>query len=331
MAVSTILGNEQKSTFYKILEYGIRASSGHNTQPWKFKINENSIEVHPNFARELPVADINHRELYISLGCAVENICIASNEFGYNNEMEIKQRDSSKFIEIHLRKSLVKQNPLFSQIEKRQTNRSIYKSKIISNEIIEILKKVKVKKPVSLYYYKNGDKDFSAIAEFVYRGNEILFSNRPFIIELLNWTRFNSKHIKQNNDGLAHDVIGSPSLPKWLGKVIIGSFLNPKTQNNSERKKINSSSHLVLFATKENTIKDWILTGRELERFLLKNTELEIAVAYVNQPCQVNDLAVKIQNNISIDNEFPMVILRIGYSNQMPYSKRKVLNEVIIE
>ena len=331
MTVSTILVNGQNSNFLKMLEYAIKAPSGHNTQPWKFKVNENSIEVYPNFDQELPIADSNHRELYISLGCAVENICIASNEFGYSYETEIKQQDSLKYIKINLKKSVITTNPLFSQIDKRQTNRSVYKSKTIPKDTISLLEKTELEKPVSIYFYENGDNRYSTLAEYVYRGNEILFSDKSFKKELLEWTRFNSKHIQERKDGLAYNVIGSPSLPQWLGKPIVSSFLKPKTQNKSDRKKINSSSHFVLFTTKENTIEDWILTGRTLERFLLKSSELEIAVAYVNQPCQVSSLSKEVQEKMPIDNEFPMLLLRIGYADEMPYAERKNLEKVIIE
>lgn len=331
MTLSTVLVNRQNSDFLKMLEYGIKAPSGHNTQPWKFKVSENYIEVYPNFDKELPVVDDNHRELYISIGCAVENICIAADEFGYHHETRIVEQDSLCFIRISLQKSSATSNSLFSQIDKRQTNRSVYKSKIISTDTITILQRTEINQPVSVYFYKNGDKAFTILAGFVYRGNEILFNNRAFKNELLDWIRFNSKDIQQHKDGLAYNVLGSPSLPKWIGKLIVGSFLKSGTQNKSEKEKINSSSHLVLFTIKENTPENWILTGQALERFFLKCTELGIAVAFSNQPCEVRSLAEEAREQMPINKGFPMLLLRIGYADPMPYSVRKTLNEVIIE
>jgi nitroreductase len=331
MKLSTVLTNGQNPDFLKILEYGIKAPSGHNTQPWKFKVNENGIEVYANFDKELPVVDGNHRELYISLGCAVENICIAADEFGYRHETKIVQQDSLCFINIILQKFSGVPNPLFSQIDKRQTNRSVYKSKIISTDIIAILEKTEIRQPVSVYFYKNGDRNFATLAEFVYRGNEILFSSEAFKNELLDWMRFNPKDIQQSNDGLAYNVLGSPSLPKWLGKLIVGSFLKPKTQNKSEKRKIDSSSHLVLFTTKENTPENWILAGVAMERFFLTCSALGIAVTFLNQPCEVSSLAEELRSQMPINNEFPMLLLRMGYADPMPNSVRKTLDEVIIE
>ena len=331
MVLSTILANGQNPDFLKMVEYGIKAPSGHNTQPWKFRLNENSIDVYPNFSKELPVIDVNHRELYISLGCAVENICIASNEFGYSCQTEIIKQDSLSFIRIELQKSEVDKNPLFDQIDKRQTNRSVYKSKSIQTNAIDELKKLNIKKPVSIYFYPKGESDFSKLCEFIYRGNEMLFTDKDFKIELLDWMRFNSGHAQKERDGLAYNVIGSPSLPKWIGRPVVNSFLTPKTQNKTEKEKLNSSSHLVLIATQENTVDNWILAGIILERFFLKCTELGISVAFSNQPCEVNTLADEVRKQIAIDNNYPMLLMRIGYADPMPYSVRKELKDVIIE
>ena len=88
-----VLGNinihAQNPDFLFMVEYAIKAPSGHNTQPWLFRINENSIEIHPNFDRALPVVDFDNRELFISLGCALENLCITALEKGYDYDVEL--------------------------------------------------------------------------------------------------------------------------------------------------------------------------------------------------------------------------------------------------
>lgn len=331
MVFSTTLATGQNHDFLKMVEYGIKAPSGHNTQPWKFKLNENSIEIYPNFSKELPVVDENHRELYISLGCAVENICIAANKLGYSSKFEIIEQDSFSFIRVELQKSDVDKNPLFAQIDMRQTNRNTYNSKVIHTSVIDKLKKVNCEKSVSIYLYQKGGDDFSKLCELIYKGNEILYTNQKFKIELLDWMRFNSKHIQTKKDGLAYDVLGVPSMPKWLGKPLVKSFLTPKAQNKTEKKKLNSSSHLVLIATQENTVENWILAGITLERFFLKCTELGISLAFSNQPCEVSVVADEVRKEIDINDYYPMLLMRIGYAEPMPYSTRKELNDVIIE
>ncbi len=331
MISSSVLLKGQNSDFLKMLEYGMKAPSGHNTQPWKFKINKNNIEVYPNFEQELPIVDKPHRELFISLGCAVTNICITANQLGYAYQREIIQKNKEIFIRINLNKELANKNPLFQQIDKRQTNRSVYKNKLLSQDTIDKLRKLRINPPVSIYFYQKGTEDFNKLSDFVYEGNRILFNNKDFKSELLDWIRFNQKDIENNKDGLAYNVLGSPSLPKWIGRPVVRSFLKPKSQNKTEREKILSSSHLVLIASSENNPENWILAGEALELFFLKCTELGVAVAFCNQVCEVETLSQKLRKEMNINNNYPMLLMRVGYSDKMPYSVRRPLEDVMIQ
>jgi hypothetical protein len=79
-----------KEDFNFLVECAVKAPSGHNTQPWKFENAANEIIIHPDFKRALPVVDADNYELYISLGCALENMLIAAKQKGYNEEAWIK-------------------------------------------------------------------------------------------------------------------------------------------------------------------------------------------------------------------------------------------------
>src|SRR5574341_2278826 len=84
----------------ELVRYATLAASGHNTQPWKFAVKANVIEIHPDYARRLPVVDPNDRELWISLGCALENLLIAARAAGY--APEVIYPDGADFIHIDL-------------------------------------------------------------------------------------------------------------------------------------------------------------------------------------------------------------------------------------
>ena len=50
------------------------AASSHNTQPWKFKLGKRSIGIFPDLTRRCPVVDPDDHHLFVSLGCATENL-----------------------------------------------------------------------------------------------------------------------------------------------------------------------------------------------------------------------------------------------------------------
>jgi hypothetical protein len=319
--------NDFLNDFLIMVNYAAKAPSGHNTQPWKFKIHENSIEIIPNYTKALPAVDGNNRELYISIGCALENLGIMAYHLGYTVYIE-KQNDQG--IIVNLKKSVnAIDNKLFFQIERRQTNRSVYKNEVISDDAIQQLKKTYLQESNQIYFFQIHSPAANIITEYIMKGNELQMNDIAFKEELMAWMRFNNGEIRKTNDGLTYRVMGFPSIPRLMGKPIVGSFLKPDKQNESDLKKINTSSRLVLFTTQNNTVSEWIDLGRSLQRFLLKAAELGIANAYLNPPCEIESLANELKAKLPINNEYPTLLLRIGYADIVPYSPRKSLEEIM--
>jgi len=65
-----------------LLRYAILAPSTKNSQPWAFSIQGNRIHLIADLTRSQALADPDKRELYISLGCALENLLVAAEHFG---------------------------------------------------------------------------------------------------------------------------------------------------------------------------------------------------------------------------------------------------------
>lgn len=68
-----------------LVRYAILAPSSRNTQPWRFRVEADRIVVLADRTRAQPVADRDLRELYLSLGCAVENLLVAAEQFGFRH------------------------------------------------------------------------------------------------------------------------------------------------------------------------------------------------------------------------------------------------------
>jgi hypothetical protein len=322
----------QNTDFINMVSYAIKAPSGHNTQPWLFKLSETAIEIHPDFRYTLPVVDVNNRELYISLGCAAENLCICAAEAGYKTDFSIlKDEQGIAFMSIGLEKGNAKKDPLFAQIEKRQTNKAVYKNRMIPVDTLDILKKIIRNPVVNVRYYENGTSEFNTLKDLVAQGNAIQMMDDDFKNELLSWMRFNSVQVRKNPSGISYSAMGMPAVPGFMGKPIVKSFLKPDKQNKSDKEKIDSSSYLVLFTLHQNDTDGWIILGRTLQRFLLETTRLGIASAYMNQACEVQKLATSMQSKLDLNEETPQLLLRIGYADPMPYTPRRLVEEVILK
>lgn len=317
----------QKDNFYKIINYAIKAPSGHNTQPWFFAIYENSIIITPNFERSLPAVDPNNRELFISLGCAVENLCIAANHYGYESQTDI---NSEWKITVTLNKnSEIIPDTLFEQISIRQTNRLLYNGNSIYQSILDDVIIASQTDSVKIQVFERNSLTFDILKNLVLEGNSQQLNNKNFKQELISWIRYNKKDTENTLDGLSYAVMWAPNLPKWITKPIIKFLLNSKSQNKADSKKIDSSSHLLLITSNNDLPETWVKVGIALEHLLLLLTKNGIASAYLNQPCEVENLRKKIIDELSLNDKYPQLLLRIGYAEPITYSKRKPIQEII--
>ena len=303
-----------------LTEQAVKAPSGHNTQPWIFRISEMEIDICPDYNRALPVVDPDNRELFVSLGCAAENLCIAASHKGYRTTVTVAE-DGTICIRLD-RQSDVTPSPLFAQIALRQTNRRVYDGRIIPTADIDQLRAIEVAPSVHVHFYERGTPAFNAIAELIYRGNSLQMQDDAFKAELRSWMRYNKKHRDAQHDGLSYDVFGAPNLPRFISENVIAGALNERSQNRTDRKKIASASHLILLTTRENTVEQWVALGRTLERLLLTSTAIGLAHAYLNPPNELPELTHELADTLGLPGEYPTILLRIGYAKRMPHSVR---------
>jgi hypothetical protein len=114
----------------RILLAATFAANSHNTQPWRFRVGDGVIDVLADSERGMGAADPRTRELYMSLGCAVENAVIAAADLGTPVNVEYALGgDRLPFTRLRLanRKAEARDHAdLAAAIVKRRTNRAPY-------------------------------------------------------------------------------------------------------------------------------------------------------------------------------------------------------------
>src|SRR5512145_928597 len=73
----------------RIVAAGILASNPHNSQPWIFRITSSAIDLFADTNRQIGVIDPFLREMYIGLGCALENMILAADAEGLASSLKL--------------------------------------------------------------------------------------------------------------------------------------------------------------------------------------------------------------------------------------------------
>jgi hypothetical protein len=311
----------------EIIRFATLAPSGHNTQPWKFQVQGNTIRILPDPSRRLAVVDPQDRELIISLGCALENLLLAAAQSGFTGEVVNFSADNPECIVITLTPAQAASDPLFDAIRRRQSTRSVYDSQPVPAADLAQLQAVRVEAGVAIQIFTPGP-EMEALIQLAGAGDRVQYQDKAFVEELISWLRFNDADAVKNLDGLFSKCTGNPSVPRVVGEVFV-RLGRPDETAKADENKLRSSSGIAVFTTPGDERQDWVNSGRAFERFALTATHLNLAVALMNQPLEVASLRSQLQTVLKLDAAFPQMMVRFGYAAEMPRSLRRSVEQVL--
>lgn len=309
----------------EIIRYSTLAANGHNTQPWKFVIKENGIQIHPDYTRRLQVVDPDDRELWISLGCALENLLVAAKATGY--AAEVTYPDVVEYIDVHMVTDTPQKGTMFDFIPLRQNTRSEYDGQPVKTADYDQIQNLSLEPGIVLNFASNPN-DVEKVLEYVNQGNLKQYADKAFIDELIHWLRFNKKEAVATMDGLFSRCSGNPEVPRFIGQSFV-SGTKPSQQADVDAKKLRSSAGAVLIASGIDDRTAWVRAGQVYERMALLMTSLNVKSALLNQPIEVKDVRAQFQSANGLGASLPQLLVRFGYAEALPRSLRRSVDQVL--
>jgi hypothetical protein len=310
----------------ELVRYATLAPSSHNTQCWRFAVEDKAITILPDLSRRTPAVDPDDHHLFVSLGCAAENLVQAALAHGLAGEVRFDA--ASDAVRVTLAATQARTSPLFKAIAERQCTRGDYDGKPLSNEEFRLLERAGTADGVRVLLLTERST-MEQVLDFVVQSNTAQMADPAFVKELKAWIRFSGAEAVRTGDGLYSVSSGSPSIPSWIGNLAFGWFFTPKSENDKYARQIRSSSGIAVFVGKAADKAHWVEVGRCYERFALQACALGVRNAFLNQPVEVVAVRTPFAAAFGLAGQRPDLVVRFGRGPTMPSSLRRPVHAVL--
>lgn len=315
-----------------ILGYALLAPSGHNAQPWQFRIGKQGIDV----LATTPIVslhDSKQRQFIIGIGCAIENLCIAADYFGFETTIDyLPGTTSSELIVAHVtlkrtRTCSSDSQHLIHMIPKRAMDRHGYEMTPVGGALIKDLQTT-VKQAGQTLYVFTDPEERKRLVNMVLEATHVSLDSVAFREELAS---FLLPNLTVRKVGMTGSTLGVPLPLSWLLPTLMRKK-NMATMTRAQDEKIlgQQTPAFGVIATQANTPQDWLAAGRALERVALEATKQGFVIAIWAAAIEVGAAAQTLVSMIGGRGE-PMVFFRLGQcAKKAPHSPRRTVADVIV-
>jgi hypothetical protein len=314
--------------FAFLLNYAVLAPSSHNTQPWRFCVTDEFVELYADRTRGLPVVDPDDRELLISCGAALLHLRIAMRYFGLTDVVEVlPTSDADLLARVRAdagRPTSPEIQAMFLSIQRRRTNRQAFEPREVPDSLLVDVQAAARKQAASLMVVR-GDYRRTALVDLIAAGDRAQLSNKSFRRELAAWVRPNHSDA---SDGVPGYGFGFSDVVALTGPFVIRTFDLGNFQAARDRELAEGSPVLAVLTTTGDLPVNWIAAGQALARVLLLARASRVWASFLNQPIEVESLRTQVREALDADG-YPQLILRMGYAADVRPTPRRAIEDVM--
>ena len=296
---------EEQATF--LLRYAILAPSSHNSQPWTFEVRGDEIRIAADESRWLDAADPDKRELYISVGCAVENCCVAAERFGFDPQVAYHDPESADHVATVTLGEGEPANPrpaaLFDALTTRATSHDVFDTEPLAAGARERLESLVREDDVTCHLVDDPElKD--AISELQAEADRRQMDDPEYRAELGHW--------------IGNGALGSSWLAARVGQLVVThlDIGNREAAKNSQL--VQSAPVVAVLTTAADDPTARVRTGQAFERMALLASTEDVAVHPMSQTLERPEMRERLERRLPDGAGRPQHLVRLGYADGEP-------------
>ena len=322
--VSAALGltPEQVGT---VLRAAALAPSVHNSQPWRFRVFPDRIELHADTERKLPATDPEERELRLSCGAALFNMRVALQNLGVRPLVTLLPgREAPGALAIVRRGGTMatgdEMTALFKAIPARRTNRHPFlDAPVDGRQRHALVRAAELER--SWLHVVGTREEVARLKAFVRRAHQIQLDDPGVQAELDAFTG----HRPDATDGVPPASAGfrPEAQDEWTFRDFQAHDRPPGKDYESEPLVVVLCSHT------DGALAD-LQAGQAMQRVLLAATTQGLSASFMSQPVEVRAIRDELRRALG-GVVIPQTVLRIGYSTPVPATPRRPVAELLME
>lgn len=304
------------------------APSIDNSQPWRFRRSDSSLEIHADWNRRLRIRDPRGRQLLISCGCAVFNARVALASAGYDAIIERfpdpAQPDLLARLTARSRDDAAPIGGLDSVIELRHTNRRPFADEPMPYDVLDALVDIAHGEGADAFAITRPEHRL-ATARLSRQADDLESLDLAYWAELRAWTG--------GDPGQRDGVLsaGVPPVPAGASQdPLIRDFDDHGVGRHHPEGPSSSRQSLLLLGTRQDSPAAWLRAGEALEHVLLEITRRGYVASPVTQLIEVAATNALLCQELELTMH-PQLLLRVGRAPATPASRRRRLVDMVEE
>jgi nitroreductase len=314
----TTISTEQ---VYAAVEAGGLAPSIHNSQPWKWRYREGTLELYADLARALPIIDPDCRQMLISCGAALLNAWLSLRAAGLDVEVSDLPSDSdlatAPLAALRIegpRPATQDELRLASALTLRHTDRRPFDPAPLSLEQVHALRQAAEAEGCWLAALTSEDARVE-LTVLLARADWVEHHDPEYQAELASWIRYDP----EATDGIPRPAALSsaePRVEEFPTRDFTGGLDGEATSPGEAEERARTARverpDVLVLGTDADGPADRLRAGRALSRVLLTATARGLATSPLGQALDI-EATRSLVHSLTGGTGLTQMILRVGY------------------